>query len=358
MVFRWMGFCLGLVLILNGCATTARPSHDIADISKIGSQYNISAPIPDFTDFLLVETQLGRVEPRIVSLGQMADDLSNFDVVFFGEAHGHIANHIAQSKLFSTLYSKNKDMALSMEQFERSHQGVLNDYLDGKIGEETLIYEAKAWPHYQQSYRPLMEFAKRHKLAVVAAEVPADLVSCIGERGPQFLEQLKGEPRDWIADKLHLGEGAYKNKFYGFLRHAAGHGVHNTNESPKKIEQKKFYRFAAQVSRDDTMAQSIFTHLQAHKGQKVMHITGSFHSAGLLGTPERLTIRNPNLKLANIHPILVDDPEHPSFDEKDLKQGQYLLLISPTPKRFVQMKNINAFIKRTKHKIDEKRCRY
>jgi hypothetical protein len=89
-----------------------------------------------------------------------------------------------------------------------------------------------------------------------------------------------------------------------------------------------------------------------------MHINGSFHSAALLGTPERLKLHNPDLKLANIHPIMVNDPENPSFDASLVGEGQYLLLIYPTPRRFVKMANINAFIKRTKDKIDKNNCAY
>ena len=81
-------------------------------------------------------------------------------------------------------------------------------------------------------------------------------------------------------------------------------------------------------------------------------------SAALLGTVERLKMRNPDLKLANVHPIIVADPENPTFDPDMVGEGQYLLLIYPTPKRFVTMSNINAFIERTKKKNDENRCGY
>ncbi|HHL42254.1 MAG TPA: hypothetical protein ENJ42_01430, partial [Hellea balneolensis] len=310
------------------------------------------------SDFILIKTELGEAEPKVVDLQMMVDDLAAYDVVFVGEAHGHAANHYLQSKVLAGLYQKHPDMAFSMEQFERSQQHVVDDYLAGKIGEETLVHDGKAWDHYRQSYRPMVEFAKHKGFPVIAAEVPGNMVSCVGERGPDFLNQIKGEPRTWIADKLHVGDGPYKDKFYKFMEQAAGHSVSDPNESAEDKARKKFYRFAAQVARDDTMAESIYKHMQAHPGRKVMHIDGSFHSAGLLGTVERLLMRDPSLKVANVHPVLVDDPDHPAFTKDDLKQGQYLLLIYPVPKRFVQMKNINAFIKRTKDKIDENRCAY
>ena len=339
-------------------AKNTSPTNTTSQITKDGNTYTLATPIPSFSDFILIKSDLGNSTPNIVSLEDVIDDLAKDDVVFIGEAHGHAANHYVQSKVFAGLYQHHHNQALSMEQFERSQQGIVDEYLAGKIGEETLVHDGKAWDHYRQSYRPMVEFAKRHNLPVIAAEVPGNMVSCVGERGPDFIKTLKGEPRNWIARELHTGDGPYKDKFYKFMSAAAGHSVSDPNESEAEKQQKKFYRFSAQVARDDTMAESIADYLKAHPGDHVMHIDGSFHSAGLLGTAERLKLRMPDVKIGNIHPVLVEDPEHPSFTDEDLKDGQYILLIHPTPKRFVQMKNINAFIKRTKSKIDENRCAY
>jgi uncharacterized iron-regulated protein len=344
--------------VLGACTTVAHGAQvDTPSVTLADGQYNVAASLPSFSDFILIETQMGSKAPRIVDMDYVVNDLASYDVVFVGEAHGHAASHYVQSKVFAGLHAQHNDMALSMEQFERSQQKIMDQYLAGEIGEETLIHDGKAWDHYRSSYRPLVEFAKNNGLSVIAAEVPGNMVSCVGERGPDFLNELSGEPRGWIADELHLQDGPYKDKFYAFLDATAGHRVAGDISEEEK-ERKKFYRFAAQVSRDDTMAESIYKHMEANPGRKVMHIDGSFHSAGLLGTVERLKMRNPKLTAANIHPIMVDDPAHPSFDAKDVGEGQYLLLIYPTPKRFVKMENINAFIKRTKGKIDENRCAY
>ncbi len=331
---------------------------DNNEITLVDGQYVLAEEIADFTDFVLVETQMGDATPRVVTLNDAIEDLAQYDVVFVGEAHGHSTNHMVQAKLFSGLYARDNNIALSMEQFERSAQSLVDEYLAGEIGEETLVHDGKAWPHYRQSYRPMVEFAKQKGLSVIAAEVPGNMVSCVGEEGPAFLDRLEGEPRGWIAEELHLHDGPYKDRYFDFLSKAAGHEVGGEDMTEEEIAEARFRRFAAQVSRDDTMAESIALHMKANPGRKVMHIDGSFHSAALLGTVERLKIRMPDLKLANVHPVLVDDPENPAFDAELVGEGQYLLLIYPVPKRFVKMANINAFIERTKDKIDENRCAY
>ncbi|MBL4613166.1 MAG: ChaN family lipoprotein [Emcibacter sp.] len=352
---------MALTMAVSACSHSAMTNDapPVAPaITLTDGKYVLPSEIPSFSDFILVETQMGKVAPRIVDIDTAVDDLAQYDVVFVGEAHGHAASHYVQSKLFSGLYRKNNNIALSMEQFERSAQPIVDQYLAGEIGEETLIHDGKAWDHYRSSYRPMVEFARNKGLAVIAAEVPGNMVSCVGEEGPAFLDRLTGEARGWIAKELHTQDGPYKDRYMSFLANTAGHRVTGADMTEEEKTEKRFRRFAAQVSRDDTMAESIHLHMQANPGRKVMHINGSFHSAALLGTVERLKQHNPDLKLANIHPIIVDDPENPTFDADMVGEGQYLLLIYPTPKRFVKMSNINAFIKRTKSKIDENRCGY
>ncbi len=347
----------GLTL-LSACASTPAQTPPVqVNLSQDGKTYTVSTPISSFSDFILIETQMGDVPPRVVNLGAVVKDFASYEAVFIGEAHGHVASHYVQSKIFSGLHAANPDIALSMEQFERPAQSVVDDYLAGKIGEETLVHDGKAWPHYRSSYRPLVEYAKNNNLAVIASEIPGNMVSCIGERGPDFLDTLTGEARTWAAQELHLEDGDYKDKYYAFLAAVPSHRVGGDLSEAEK-EKKRFYRYAAQVSRDDTMAESIALHMKANPSRKIMHINGSFHSGGMLGTPERLAMHIPGVTMANLHPIIVGDAKNPSFDASSVGEGQYLLLIYPMPKRFVQMKNINAFIKRTKDKIDENKCAY
>ncbi len=351
---------LGLmVLLISACTSVPKPAVPMSApegaLTRNENGWVMDRPLASFSDYILIKnTENGPVR---VTLEEMIPDLAQFDVVFVGEAHGHAANHYLQSRIFSGLYRLNPQLSLSMEQFERPAQTIVDDYLQGKIGEETLVFEGKAWPHYRSSYRPLVEFARHKKLPVIAAEVPGNLVSCIGERGPDFLNHLEEPARGWVAQQLHLDDGPYRQRFYAFMDQAAGHSVDEGISEEQKTQQK-YYRYAAQAARDDTMAESIARHLQSHQDRKIMHINGSFHSARLLGTPERVALRLPGVTMANIHPVLVENPDRPSFSTEDLAEGRYLMLLYPVPPRFVQMKNINAFIARTKSAIDKDRCAY
>lgn len=350
-----MNALLGFSALVTALMASPSALPQKAQIAKTEETYSVDLAIPSFYDYILVRTEGG--EPVVVTEEDMIRDLAQYDVIFMGEAHGHVASHLVQSKVLSGLYAYKQDLSLSMEQFERSQQRIVDAYLNDEIGEEKLIHDGKAWDHYRSSYRSLVEFAKAKDLPVLAAEVPAGMVSCVGEEGPDFLNRIDGEARGWIARKLHLEDGAYKTKYMSFLDKAPGHSVGNDLSDEEK-ERQRFYRYAAQVARDDTMAESIADHLKSNPGRTVVHTNGAFHSAGFLGTPERVLIHLPNVELANVHTLSVEDPEAPSFTEADLKEGQYLLLVQAAPKRFRGMAEIDAFVKRTQDAIAEKRCTY
>ncbi|MEQ9449588.1 MAG: ChaN family lipoprotein, partial [Rhodospirillaceae bacterium] len=176
------------------------------------------------TAFTLIYTDGGNVPPAQMSVEQAADLLSGFDVIFLGEMHRHPGNHLAQMMLFRVIHERAPDLALSMEQIERDVQPIVDDYLAGRIGEGPFIEQTRAWGNYRTSYRPLVEYAKDHGLPVIAANAPGDVVRCVGLEGPEFLDRMNPEQRAWVAKELHYGEGAYRDKFMGFIMGDAAHG--------------------------------------------------------------------------------------------------------------------------------------
>jgi uncharacterized iron-regulated protein len=285
--------------------------------------------LPDLTSFALMRSN----PATFMTVEETADALKDADVIFLGEWHDHAGNHLAEMGLFRALYAHAPQLALSMEQFERDVQPVVDDYLAGKIGEEALISRGRAWSNYAEAYRPLVEYAKDHRLSVIAANAPASVVRCVGEQGPEFLAHLDAEKRPWAAAELHLADGAYKDKFMRFLAEDNAHGGAGANAA--NPSQANLRSFAAQVVRDDTMAESIFLYLQKNPGRKVVHITGAFHAEGRLGTVERLRARAPNLKIAVVVPAEAENPDHPHVADVDRKEGDYLFVLRGLPKDYV-----------------------
>lgn len=340
-------------LLLAGCAATPPPSAapspppaSAAIIHRAVEANPLARPVPDLTSYVLARTDGGTAAP--VSVADAADLLAAYDVVFLGEIHRHAGVHHAQMALFREIHARAPGLSLSMEQFERDGQAAVDDYLAGRIGENTLAQRVDLWANYGTSYRPLVEFAKEHKLPVIAANAPGMVVRCVGIEGPDFLARLKPDQRGWAAAELNLQDGPYKDKFLGFAAGDAGHGG-DPKAAPgeKRAPSAQALRsFAAQVTRDDTMAESIALHLARNPGRKVVHLTGYFHSDAFLGTVERLKLRMPSLRIAVVTPVQTDDAAPPDLTPADLASGTLLLVVRPLPAPYASEDEMRAAIKR------------
>jgi uncharacterized iron-regulated protein len=356
------GGLLAACAFLSACALQpaspegrAAAGRDTA-LRQVDGRYHLERSFQDFYDTAFVLTGDGKAAPHVADLAQLADTLSGFDVVFYGERHGHPGVHLQQVKLLRALGGRDPHWVLSFEQFERDVQGIVDDYVARRIGETTLIDKGRAWSNYASSYRPLLLFARDHQLPVVAAEAPGWAISCVGQWGPAILDRFTPLERSWVAEQVHVEPGAYRDKFMDFMGSSEAHGSAkaDTPESAAKAQRS----FAAQVARDDTMAESIERALQQHPGYKVLHLTGSFHSEAFLGTVERLRMLDPKLKVAVIEPVEVEDPRLPAFGADSLKDGTVLQLVYPNPDSFAEGEDTSASMKTMANVHHMTRCKY
>lgn len=299
---------LSLTLSLIGCAST--PS----DIST-------------FYDY-----QLATPKGERISIQNLPADIENADVILIGEWHTHAGIHRFQTDLLKQMVENGHPMALSMEQFARDAQPVLDEYLAGEIGEQYLIQKANAWPNYESDYRPLVEFAKSQQLPIIAANAPKPIVRCIGRVGIEYIERLTPEQRQWIAAEINTQDPSYKSTFMASMHH--GNPAQNENQ------------FAAQVTWDETMAESIVRYLRTNPERKVLHIAGMFHTQQGLGTAASILRRNPNLKVVIITPV----------GDITTQSDDYQLQVLTPPVRYVQKAHQAEAIKALKNRNTDLVC--
>ena len=310
---------IGLTTLLTACAN--QPSENTSQ--KVVQPETVST----YYDY-----QFASPQGEALSLNALPQELLDADVILIGEWHTHSAIHRFQTDFLKARQSADSNIALSMEQFTREHQDTLNQYLNGKIGEQVLISKAAAWPNYESDYRALVEFAKANDLDVIAANAPKPFVQCIGRKGLPYLEQLSSEQRDWVATEVNIGDSPYKEKFMASMHHG----------TPEQTERQ----FAAQVTWDETMAESIVDYLATNPDKQVIHVAGKFHTEGGLGTAASISRRNPDLKVAIITPV-----ESLSSDSSD-----YQLQVLSPPVRFVQKENRMKAYKHLSKRSSDLQC--
>lgn len=269
------------------------------------------------SDARIVQAKNGKT----LTMQNLAKDLGKYDIIFFGEFHDNQALHQLQRDLLPLLDGK-RELILSFEMFERDVQSVLSDYVEGKIEETEFLANSRPWGNYATDYRPLVEYAKAHKLSAIAANVPRVYAGKLARQGAGFIDELEAEERAWLAAKLTAPEDDYRKAFYALMGGQSS-PMHAMNDIMLPLYQ-------AQCLKDDTMAESIVLALNNKPKARLIHFNGAFHSHAFLGTVSRVKEALPKLKIAVISPIYSADWQTIKLNSEDKQAGTHIIYL-PEP---------------------------
>ncbi|MBW4668599.1 MAG: ChaN family lipoprotein [Cyanomargarita calcarea GSE-NOS-MK-12-04C] len=212
-------------------------------------------------------------------------ELASSNVIYLGETHDSELDHQNQLKIIQELYKRNPKIAIALEMFQRPYQGVVDEYLAGKITEEELVKKSeyqKRWGFSWKLYAPILRFAKKNKLPVLATNTPAEVSRKVARQG---LESLTADERQWIPPFSEIrtdNEDYRKMVLAAFAEHqAAGHS--------KSADAERF--FLVQVLWDETMAETIANFVQANPSHQVVVLAGQGHIIYGFGIPSRVERR-------------------------------------------------------------------
>jgi uncharacterized iron-regulated protein len=245
---------------------------------------------------------------NVTSYENMLKELSQADIVFFGELHDNSLGHWLELQVTKNLFQVKKDkLILGAEMFEADNQTVVDEYLKGIITAKQFETEAKVWQNYQTDYKPLLDFAQQNKLKFVATNIPRRYASIVSKGGLEALNQLSDDAKKNIAPlpiDVDLTLPAYAEMMkMGGMHSSGGMGV-----SAENITK-------AQVIKDATMASFILKNYQS--GQTFLHYNGSYHSNNFEGIVWHLKKKNPKLKIVTINTIQAEDITKPAEKEKN-----------------------------------------
>ncbi len=246
-----------------------------------------------------------------VTVNQLVSDLARCDVVFLGEQHDNDSGHQFQLDVITELVNQGRSVVISTEQFERDVQGAVDDYLSGRIDEDSFLKASRPWKNYPQHYRPIIEFAKDHKLPVLAANVPRRIASDASSGKELALADIPFVPRKSTTTK-----NAYWQNFSATMKgHLGADG-----------DEKLNLFFASQCLKDDSMAEAItdFLATNSHDRKIVVHLCGHFHSDYGLGTVSRTLQRNPLLRFTVVTMETPSADNKPADIEKIRSRGHYV----------------------------------
>lgn len=267
----------------------------------------------------VISTSPAVLQPQTVDL-----ELATANIIYLGETHDSKADHQAQLEIIQRLHQKQPQIALALEMFQRPFQGVINDYLAGKLTEAELLakteYE-KRWGFPWELYAPILRYAKTHQIPILAINVPTEITRQVARNG---LEKLTEADKRWIPpiDELDLSNSEYRAMLLSVFQQHQQAGLGNADA---------FERFlAAQVLWDETMAESIAQFVRSHPQTQVIVLAGQRHIMYGYGIPNRVQRRLKDFQFVQRSVLL--SPESDMLEKPDHQIADYIWMENPTPR--------------------------
>ena len=263
-----------------------------------------------------------------VGAKDLAAAMDQFDVMFIGEEHNDSVCHFFQKQMVELMYERfQKNMAISMEMFDRDVQDVMNEYLQGYVKEKVFIKDARAWNNYS-NYKPMVEFAKTNRLDIICANAARRYTNIVGKEGIQALQKLSDMSKKNFAPLPYdTATGAYHKKLKDLTNHS---GTSNDSTKPAAIpiNMGSFNLILSQSLWDATMAYSIAEYLKKTPSKKVVMLNGRFHSEEGFGIVQRLNKYAPkaNALVVTVFP----EESYPNISWSKFKQlGDFIVITNP-----------------------------
>jgi uncharacterized iron-regulated protein len=261
-LIKWPGILLsGLMLTvwLWGCAVAPSKKLRIEDISK------------PFEEGTIISSKLG--EP--VSFEDLARDLNSCRITYVGEKHTNVAHHKIQLQVIQAVYQSHPDMAVGMEMFDHTYQGVLDQWSKGELTQTDFLRKSQWYANWRfdfSLYRDILEFIKEHNIRLVGLNIPSYIPPRIREGG---VENLSDEDKAHLPQHIDTSKSAHRD----YLKKVFESHKHHFK---REVEFEDFY--AAQCVWEDAMAETIAKNLN---DAVMVVLAGNGHIQFKYGIPDR-----------------------------------------------------------------------
>ncbi|MBX6423036.1 ChaN family lipoprotein [Thermosulfurimonas sp. F29] len=217
----------------------------------------------------------------LLPLQEIIRRIGLYRVILIGEEHDRYEHHLTQLEIIRTLYREGHRLAIGLEMFQQPFQKYLDLFIAGSINEKEFLKKTeyfKRWRFDWKLYRPIVLFARRNGIPLVALNVPSELTKKVAQSG---LEGLS------LEEKASLPEMKLDNPSY----RAYLFKIYQKHREFIKRFPKFEYFYEAQILWDEGMAEAAYRWLQAHPDYQLVILAGKGHIMYGFGIPSRLKRR-------------------------------------------------------------------
>lgn len=302
----------------------AAPLVLLACLGQGGSPGALAAPPPE----LDCAAAAAALRLQRAGLRQRAADL---EVVLLGEIHSSAADHVWQLRTLDLLARGGRPLALGLEMVPAARQPILTRFATGQL-EEGAFLRAVDWPamwgHDPALYLPLLRWARRQGVPLLALNVEPEVVRRVRRQG---LAATPAEDREGIGLPVPAGS-AYRRRLRaawqvhraldpGALSPATG-GAGGRDAPLSPAEAEDLERFiASQLLRDRAMAERLAAARRRDPARLVVALIGRGHLEDDDGVPAQLRQLGPRRIAALTRP---EAPEGCGPPPAGARLGAYL----------------------------------
>lgn len=202
-------------------------------------------------------------------------------VVLLGELHDQAEHHRWQLHTMAGLHALGGELVLGFEMFPRRVQPVLDRWVAGELSAAQFLRQSdwvNVWGFDPALYLPLFDFARMHRIPMVALNVERSLIREVGRKGESALQESQ---REGVGRPAPPPDEYRKYLFEVFQQH-------DQSRPAKSPDAPAFLRFVeSQTFWDRAMAEAIRDARRKYPGRQFIGIMGSGHTlAG--GVPHQL----------------------------------------------------------------------
>ncbi len=242
------------------------------------------------------------------SFERIIEELATKQVIYLGETHDSLADHLLQLRIIQALQKKGVKLTLAMEMFPVSSQEALDKYvLNKSIDEPAFLRNSqwfKVWRYDWRLFRPIFNFCRSANIPVHGINVDRKIVSTVFNSG--HTDDLSDEQQATVAQQRDLGLDGYVDRLKT---------VHSFHKQSPHSKEKGIAGFVqSQSIWDESMAENIVKILEEHSGTTVIVIAGSQHTRKDSGIPPRVQ-RRKNVRQATVINLYANNsPEDPALE--------------------------------------------
>ncbi|MFT5698406.1 MAG: aminopeptidase N [Desulforhopalus sp.] len=247
--------------------------------------------------YQLERLPMGGSTAALDDFSTIIDELMSKRVIYLGETHNSLPDHLLQLRVIEAIYQKDPNLAIGMEMFPKSSQASLDEYTrdDSTMDEKTFLKQSdyfNVWRYDYRLFRDIMGFAKSRHLQVRGLNLDRQIVSDVYRSGNT--DALSDEIKASLPADRDLDLPGYQERLMS---------VHNVHVSGSHGQGASSGFIQSQGLWDETMAANIVSFLKNNPDTRLVVIAGNQHTRKDSGIPPRVAARIPveQASLINIY---------------------------------------------------------